>query len=197
MFLDKDLQRHGSEFARAIRNLKFDQCESGIYFPAQRVIAQGVYRTRVNGGAWEDTPNLVPTEGLTYLMSLLGAGSKLPNWYVALYAGAITPVSTWTASNFAANATEITSGTEGYTEANRVAWVPGTAAAGAIDSNASPATFTIATATTLAVNGVAMLSASAKGATSGVLVSAARFGATRNFVASDTFDVKYGLSLTS
>lgn len=194
----KDLLNHGAEFARAIRNLKFERTsDGGLFFPAQKAIARGVYATRVNGGGWQYDNNILPTEGLTYLMSLLGAGSKLATWYIALYAGAITPGAGLTAATFASVTSEITSTSEGYTSATRPAWVPGTAAASGIDNNASPTTFTIATASTLTINGVAMLSSATRGGTSGVLISSARFANPRVFNDTDEFDIKYALGLTS
>lgn len=202
MFLSKDLRKHAGEFLRAFQNRKYEETPEGVLFPEQQAKAYGVYAHRVRRATGEITPwvvdrNLLPTEGLTYLLSLLGAGSKLPTWYVALYAGAISPTNLWTASNFASTASEITSGTEGYSQSNRVTWVPGTAAAAAIDNNSSPATFTIVTASNLTVNGAAMLSATAKGATTGTLLSATRFGSTRTFASTDNFDIKYGIALTS
>lgn len=202
MFLSKDLRKHAGEFLRAFRNNKYEESPAGVLFPESNALAYGVYAHRVrraNGEItpWEVDKNLLPTEGLTYLLSLLGAGSKLPNWYIALYAGAISPTNLWTAAGFASTASEITSGTEGYSESNRVAWVPGTAAAAAINNNSSPASFTIVTASNLTVNGAAMLSVSAKGSTSGTLLSATRFGSTRTFGNTDVFDIKYGIALTS
>jgi hypothetical protein len=78
-----------------------------------------------------------------------------------------------------------------------VTWVPGTAAAAAVNNNSSAASFTIATATTLVVNGVGMLSTAAKGDATGKLLSAARLPSARSFANTDSYDVKYGITLTS
>jgi hypothetical protein len=143
MMSDKDLSKHSAEFARAASALKFEQTESGLWFPEQRASVHGFYATRVNGGAWEVTQNLMPNEGLNYLLSLLGSGTKLPTWYIALYGGNATPASTWTAANFDSNATEIKAASpEGYSESTRVAWVP-VLGAQVITNNASAATFTM------------------------------------------------------
>lgn len=202
--LSNDLKRHAGELKHALANLMFDRSPEGLIVPSMgaNIVARGVYEHRVrkaNGviTPWVADANLLPTEGLTYLASLLGAGSKLTPWYIALYAGAVSPSSGWTAANFASTASEITSGAEGYSEANRVTWTPGTASAGAIHNTASPAAFTIVTASTLVVNGVGMLSALAKGATSGTLVSATRFAAQRTLNNTDVFEIKYTISLTS
>lgn len=198
----KDLRRHAREFARAIADLNFDQSETGLYFPRSRSFVQGVFEHRVRKATGELTPwvadhNLVPTEGLTYLIGLIGAETKITNWYMALYAGAYTPAAGLTAANFTSTATEITSGTEGHTESTRVAVTWGTAAAGSINNNAAPSAFTIATATTLTVNGVGILSASAKGATTGKLLAASRFASARTLNDTDVFEVKYTVTGTS
>lgn len=194
---DKDLVKHSREFAAYLRNHQYETTDAGLVFPKAHAVASGMYAHRVNGGEWSYDPNLLPSEGLTYLLSLLGAGTKLTTWYLAPYSGAISPSANWTAATFSSTASEITSGTEGYTNATRPTWTPGTAAADTINNNASPVTFTIITASTLSINGVGMLSASAKGATTGVLLSATRFAATRTFADDDLFDVKYAVSLTS
>ena len=131
--LSQDLKRHARELFAALKSLKFETNQSGLYVPSMgaQIVARGLYEHRVNGGAWAADYNLLPTEGLTYIASLFGAGTKLTPWYIALYAGAYSPAAGLTAANFTATASEITSGAEGYSEANRVAWVPGTASAGA------------------------------------------------------------------
>jgi len=193
----KDLVKHAREFAGYLKNRQYEQTPAGVVFPQAHAFAHGMYSHRVNGGEWVHDPNLLPSEGLTYLLSLLGAGTKLTPWYIAPYAGAISPGANWTAATFPATASEITSGTEGYTNATRPTWTAGTAAADTINNNSSPVTFTIITATTLLMNGVGMVSESAKGATTGKLLSATRFGAQRSFATGDLFDVKYAVSLTS
>jgi hypothetical protein len=194
---DKDLVKHSPEILAYLRNHQYETSDAGIVFPKAHAVASGMYAHRVNGGEWSYDPNLLPSEGLTYLLSLLGAGTKLTTWYIAPYAGAVSPGANWTAATFASTATEITSGTEGYTNATRPTWTAGTAAADTINNNASPVTFTIITASTLVMNGVGMLSESAKGAATGKLLSATRFSAARSFATGDLFDVKYAVSLTS
>lgn len=202
--LDQDLVKHGAEFARAVRNLKFERTETGgLYFPAQKAIARGCYEDRIrrNGEVikdWEKFHNLLPTEGLTYLLYLLeSSATRITQWYIALYSGAVNPSSTWTAANFAANATENVSTSEGFTGANRIDWTAGTAAAAAINNNASPAAFSMVTASSVTIEGVAMLSAQTRGATTGKLLSAARLPSPRSFGNGDDYDIKYGIALTS
>lgn len=185
-----------------LENLKLVRTESGLLVPADDLVAWGCYTHRVrrrDGSVtpWVTDKNLIPTEGLTYLAGLLGATAKISTWYMALYSGAYTPAAGLTASNFASTASEITSASEGYTEANRVTWSPDAASAGAINNNSTPASFTIETASTLTVNGAALLSAQAKGATTGTLLSATRFASARSLNDGDVFEIKYSVTLTS
>lgn len=197
--LHKDLKKHAAEFLRAIRNLKFERTEiGGLYFPAQRAIAHGMYVHDVNGMDVRYDPNLLPTEGLTHMLATeLGAGTQITAWYLALYSGNVSPAASWTAANFTANATEITSNTEGYSETTRRAFTPAAAAAASINNLASKAQFTIATATSVGIWGCALLSDSAKGGTSGKLVSASKFASQRTLSDADLFNLGYTVSLTS
>lgn len=62
--------------------------------------------------------NLVPTEGLNYILeAALRGGAALSTWYIALFEGNYTPVAGVTAATFPAAATECTA----YDQATRVA----------------------------------------------------------------------------
>ncbi len=140
----------------------------------------------------EDVSNLIPTEGLNYL---LGAGltgvAQLSSWFIALFEGNYTPAPGITAATFPVDATESTA----YDEATRVAWVPGAIAAGSVSNTASKAVFTMNATKT--IYGIAQTSASAKGATTGVLVSVARFASAKSVVATDVLNVTSTLTATS
>jgi len=173
--IDNDLIKHAREFKGYLDSHKYEVSDEGIEFPRAKVMILGEYED-----AYGVTPNLVPTEGLNHiLMVALSNTAKLNNFYLALYSGSYTPVAGLTAASFPSTATEITSGTEGYSDATRPAWTPAAAASGQIDSYASKATFTIATATQVTIRGAALLSEATKGSTAGVLISAARFAQDR------------------
>lgn len=167
--------------------------------------AFGTYWEKVNGiyvsagSAPLVTPNILPTEGLNNALDTwLGNVAKPAGWYIALYSGAITPDATWTAANFASNATEITSATEGYSQATRPQWVQAAAAAaGVIDNIGGEAAFTIVCTTTINVNGVGMLSSNTRGGTGGKLASAARYATTRVLANGDNYEVGYRTTFTS
>jgi len=171
----------------------FEQTEEGIYFPSSRILAQGKFIVSKRGEPEEVVDNLVVTQGLNYLLAAaFGATSVLSSWYIALFSGNVTVQATWTAANFLANATEFTS----YDEATRGAWTRGSVAAGAVNSFADKASFTCNT-NAQTVRGAALISDSAKGAVTGTLVAAARFGTDKGLDDGEILDVGYGFQLTA
>ena len=186
------------ELAGELRAERFDITEEGIFFPRLGIQASGEYFDRINGGQWSGSnPNLIPVEGLAHLLNVaLGTTAKPAGYYIALFSGTTAPAANWTAASFAAVASEIVSLTEGYTAATRPVWTPVNTTTGSIDNIASPAEVTIATSGTLNVTGLALLTSNARGGTTGVLVSAAKFAAARTFQNGDTYEVGYRLNLT-
>ena len=189
--------------ARDLRDEVFDFTEGGIYFPRNSeavAIGQSVgeYIDSVNGGPVTVTPNLLTLQGRAHILSVaLGATPKPAGYFLALFNGAAAPAENWDAANFAATAGEIVSLTEGYTSATRPAWTPpASTATNSIDNFANRANMVIATASSLNVTGLALLSNSARGGTTGVLVSAAKYPVTRVFQDGDDFSVGYRASLT-
>lgn len=184
--------------ALALSQGDYQLTDDGILFPRQGILASGEYFGRVNGGDWEkEGDNLITTEGLAHILNVaLGSTAKPAGYFLALFSGAAAPAANWTAASFAAAASEITSMTEGYTAATRPAWTAGTATGGQIDNMASVASVTIATASSLNVTGAALLTNSTRGGTTGVLVSASKYAATRTFQNGDTYEIGYRLTLT-
>lgn len=202
--LAAELSRHNREFARALAAGKWERTDDGgIYFPAQKAIAHGMYVLSVNGGPDEYVKNMLPTEGLNSLLDVqFNSATQITAWYLALFSGNVSVASTWTAANFAANATEITSTTEGYTNATRPAFTPFAAAsAGSISnmdgSGNGKVVFTFATASSVTVRGVAMLSSNVRGGTTGKLSSASRLPADKVLANAETLAVGYSIQLSS
>lgn len=196
--IPRDMARHAGEFLRALRTNKYEKTETGIYFPAAKVEARGMYVHNVNGEDERCDPNLIVDQGLTHMLSVeFGAGSKISAWYLSLYGGAVSPAANWTAANYPATASEITSNTEGYSETTRQLFSPGAAANNEINNVASKAAFSIVTAGTLNVYGAALLSSNVKGDTAGVLASATRFSAVRSLANGDVFNCGYRITLSS
>lgn len=180
----------------ALADGQFVETDEGLLIPHKGVVVRGKYTDYINGEKVGETHNLVPAEGIAYFLNTgMKGGTAITSWYLALFSANVTPAANWTAANFVTNATEIVSGTEGYTQAARVPWVGGTVAGGKVGNTASPARFTIVCTTTLNVAGAALLSASAKGAVTGTLASATRYTNVRTLGNGDQYDLVYELEL--
>lgn len=196
--MDKLIRKHQREFAAALRNGEIEITDCGIVFPKQGVRASGVYFHSVNGEDERQDPNLLPDASILNILNVVfGATAKQSTWYLSLYANAVSPAANWTQANYPATAGEITSLTEGFSQATRPTWTPGVAAAGAIDNLSARSTFTIVCTTSLTVNGAALHSDNTRGGTTGVLGSAARFGQARTLYNDDSFQLGYRVTLTS
>lgn len=160
------------------------------------ILARGRYTHSVNGKDERIDPNLIPAEGIAYILdAALGSASKITNWYLAVFSGNVNPAANWTAANFAAQASEITSTTEGYSNATRPVWTPGSSSAGVIGNLSSKATFNIVCTTSVNISGAALLSDNTRGGTTGKLVSASRFGTVRQVYSGDAFELGYEVEL--
>ena len=187
------------EAAREIRAERFDITPEGIYLPRIGARAAGEYFGRVNGGAWEkEGDNLIVTEGFAHMLNVTfdTSTAKPAGYYLAIFSGNTAPAANWTAASFAAVASEIVSMTEGHTGATRPAWTPAKTTTGSIDNMAAVASLTIATSSQLNVTGAALLTGSARGGTTGVLVSASLYAAPRTFQAGDIYELGYRINLT-
>ena len=188
------------EAAREIRAERFDITPEGIYLPRIGARAAGEYFGRVNGGAWQkEGDNLIVTEGFAHLLNVTfdTSTAKPAGYYLAIFSGNTAPAANWTAASFAAVASEIVSMTEGHTGATRPVWTPAKTTTGSIDNMAAVASLTIATSSQLNVTGAALLTGSARGGTSGVLVSASLYAAPRTFQAGDIYELGYRINLTT
>jgi len=190
--------KHYPELTRCIVKHGTRQTPEGLLIKGAEIVASGLYIHGVNGKDWQEDPNLVTEEGLYYLLNAaFNQAARPTDFYVALFSGAVTPQPGWTAANFAATASEITSSTDGYSESARVQWEKVAAANLRVDNfaNKSRFTFVTSTVTPVKVEGAALLSESGKGSTDGLLISAARFAAARELHNTDTFDIGYGIAL--
>ena len=188
------------EAAREIRAERFDITPEGIYLPRIGARAAGEYFGRVNGGAWQkEGDNLIVTEGFAHLLNVTfdTSTAKPAGYYLAIFSGNTAPAANWTAASFAAVASEIVSMTEGHTGATRPVWTPAKTTTGSIDNMAAVASLTIATSSQLNVTGAALLTGSARGGTTGVLVSASLYAAPRTFQAGDIYELGYRINLTT
>ena len=194
--IDRDLQKHAREFKGYIDNHQYDVTDEGILFPKAGALASGEYFYDSNGANPESTANLLPTQGLNYMLETsLRNGAAHTQWYLAIFSGAYTPVSGVTAATFTSAATEITSASEGYTETTRRPWTSVAASGGVTDNVADRAAFTIASANEVTIRGAALLSDPIKGGTNGVLLSIARFTNARTESGGNIFNLGYRVRL--
>lgn len=171
--------------------------DDGSITTGKGITAKGEYFDRINGGEWTRTENLIPTEGLAHILNVaLGTTPKPASYHLALFSAAAQPTANWTAASFASTASEIVSMTEGYSAATRPTWTPANTATNSIDNMAAVAKVTMKTASTLTVQGAAMLTNSSKGSTAGALISASKYAAPRVFQDGDTYEIGYRISLT-
>lgn len=183
----------------ALSSGAFTDNKNGSITTDSGITASGMYYDRVNGGEWSESPNLITDEGLNHMLNVaFGTTPKPAGYYLALFSAAAQPQATWTAATFATQASEIVSMTEGYSSATRPEWKSINTSTKAID-NLDPTTVakvTIKTASTLTVQGAAILTNSSKGSTTGVLISASKYPSTRVFQDNDSYEIGYRLALT-
>lgn len=136
--------------------------------------------------------NLMPEEGRNHAVSVITKGAtQAPAWYIGLFEGNYVPLDSDKAVSFANAATECTA----YLPATRPEFVKGAVVAGTTDNTATRAEFTMTQAKT--VYGAFLASAQAKGAVTGVLLSAARFTQPKALQIDDVLRVTASFSLTS
>lgn len=134
----------------------------------------------------ERVKNIIPTEGLNHLIdSAVCAGTRYTAWYVALFESNSTPA----AGDTIASYTEC----QAFDEPTRPAFTPAAVSAGGTNNSAAKAEFTINA--TKAIYGTTIVSGSAKGSTSGVLLSAVRFASVKNVVDGDLLKISASVDL--
>lgn len=186
-----------SSLLAAVNAKDYTSNDDGSITTGQGITAKGEYYDRINGGEWTRTENLIPTEGLAHILNVaLGTTPKPASYHLALFSAAAQPQANWTAASFASTASEIVSMTEGYSAATRPTWTPTNTATNSIDNMAAVAKVTMKTASSLTVQGAAMLTNSTKGGTTGALISASKYAAPRVFQDGDTYEIGYRISLT-
>lgn len=186
-----------SALLSAISANDYTENQDGSITTGGGITAKGEYFDRTNGGEWARTENLIPTEGLAHILNVaLGTTPKPASYHLALFSAAAQPAANWTAASFASTASEIVSMTEGYSSATRPTWTPTNTSTGSIDNMAAVAKVTMKTNSSLTVQGAAMLTSSAKGGTTGALISASKYASPRVFQDGDTYEIGYRISLT-
>jgi hypothetical protein len=177
-----------AEFARALRNFRYERTRSGLWFPAQKIAVGGVFEHQIDDGPWLADHNAYALEGLDAMMSCWFNNGSVPTaFYIAPFTNAVTPASSLTAANFTSTLAEFT----GYTETARQAWTPnGNASAQTMSNSDAPAVFT-GGSTAATIRGAVMVTSAIKGDGTGVAVAGARFGADNPLNPGGTLKIKY------
>jgi hypothetical protein len=185
--------KHWRELYRRFCNHHYEiDDESNLLIAHAKI--RGVYHvTAPDGLGTQECPNLWTTEGINYLLSAaIGNGTRYTAFYLAPFSGNVTLVDTLTAATFASTVTELTTQ---YSQATRVEFVESVPASKATNNTSNPAVFTTA-ADTISVWGCGLLSTSTKGSTSGVLLTAVKYGTVRSLpTTGDQLSVTYTVSL--
>ncbi len=188
--------KHHRELARNIRNFKYERSEHGIVVPSMGLIVGGTLTHWLNGEDPQHEENLITTEGLNHMLETVldTSGTRVTQWYVAVYGGSAS--AGLTGDNFNTNASEFT--TE-YDEATRPQYdlSAATATGGSISNSANKADFTFNTGAT--VTGAAIVSWSSKSDGSGTdrCFAAADFGSSRSVVDDDVLTIQYTVTIAN
>ena len=136
--------------------------------------------------------NLMPELGRNHMLNVVLNGvAPVTQWYVLLYGNDYTPKESDSAATFPGLAGELTN----YDGSSRVLFDPANAVMGVVSNEANRAEFSFLGDAT--VRGGAIVSASGKGATSGVLLSAAKFAAPKPADADTILRIRAGIELTN
>jgi hypothetical protein len=166
--------KHAQEFGRALANGEWELTKEGIHFPRQRALLHGHVKCTTREGSLR-FPNRI-MQGMIYTLYPMIAAGGLPaifpsDIFVAPWNGLVSPTLSW--ENFITEngawsiddwtlfyfLKELGGAPEGYDETTRPQWVYADAGAGLIDNSASPAAFTMRSASSIEVRGFALLGA--------------------------------------
>lgn len=192
------LRRWGTHLAHALRTGDFRPTPGGIIvFDDKRLHGEYFFTDRPGSTELRFCPNLVVDQGLMKALGLLFySDAKVPDWYVTMFSGSTAPTSTLTAANVAATLGEITSTTEGFSNATRPKFVASAPVANTVSNDAAMATFNIVATTSIPATGGIIVSSDVRGGTSGTLYSAALWDAPRELFNGESFKLGYQTSLT-
>ena len=185
-----DLTKHAREIGRALRNGKFEATPGGVLIDAggMNLLANGAFKSTLYRGDEREVaidPNLVVDQGLIYMLNAAFNGSTQQTaWYIGLFSGNVSPQANWTGANIVANATEITGYTiAGDAPAARPRFTTSATTTKTLGNTGNEALFTFDDNGPYTARGAFLVSASAKGSTTGVLMAATRFAADRTGLA--------------
>lgn len=176
--------------------MDYERSAGGILVPNNELVLGGRFIVdHIRGGEKIDEfefDNLVVDQGLNHILDVtLHGATQVGAWYIGVFEGNYTPVAGVTAATITAASTECTN----YDEATRVSYDEAAAAAKSITNAASRATFTFNATKT--IYGAFLVSAPAKSATTGTLLSAGRFTTAKDVEDDDQLLVTYTFNASS
>ncbi len=176
--------------------MNYERSAGGILLPEAGLIVGGSFHIEhVRAGKVIDEfdcPNLVVNEGLDHVLNAIFHGTtQITAWYLGLFEANYTPVATVTAATITAASTESTA----YDETVRQDYNEAASAGQSITNSANKATFTMNATKT--IYGAFLVSAQAKSATTGTLMSAAKFSAAKSVVDDDQLLLTYTFAASS
>ena len=174
---------------------QFERADSGLLVPNRLKVGGRFHGQITRAGRvvdeWEDH-NLVVNEGLNSLLDIMFHGStQITTWYMGVFEGNYTPVSTVTAATITSASTECTA----YTSSTRPAYDEAAASSQSITNSASRASFVFNASKT--IYGAFLVSNSTKSGTSGTLFSAARFSTAKTVENLDELLLTYTFTVSS
>lgn len=187
------MARHGAELRRSVLNHRYEIAEGGLLFPEQKLLVGGVFGVQINDGPMEFALNRIVDDSLNYIINLiLSNAPQISTWYVAQFAGNVTPAANLTALTFPTACAEF----DNYDETTRPEYVEA-GAANLMTSNAlSPASYTVSAGGGI-IYGAAIISSPVKLSTTGRLLAATRYTAAKTLDAGDVLKSQYTFSAQS
>ena len=174
----------------------FTKNAAGLLVPANKLLVGGSFHAElIRDGRpideW-DFDNTVVNEGLNSLLNVVFNGAtQISSWYIGLFQGNYTPVSSDTAATIATNSTECSV----YTNGVRQGFVTVASTAQSSTNAASKASFVFSAGAT--IYGAFLVSTATINGTSGVLMSAARFATSRVVASGDELLLTYSFAAAS
>jgi hypothetical protein len=174
---------------------EFHQAPSGLLVPASVLVGGWFVGDIIRNGRvidhFEDH-NLVVNEGLNALNDIMFHGStQITTWYLGVFEGNYTPVSTVTAATITSASTECTA----YASATRPTYDEAASASQVTTNAANRASFVFNATKT--IYGAFMVSNSTKSGTTGTLFAASRFSSSKAVESGDEMLLTYAFTAAS
>lgn len=147
----------------------------------------------------ETSQNLIVDQGLNHFLNVvMGVDAKITTWFVGIFVNNVTPAAADTPAAQLGAAGTYGEGQDADYDlplTNKPEYIDAPATAKVMSNSGTPASFTIAA--TLTIFGAFISSISAKTATTGTLLAAKKFDASRAVIDNDILTVQYDITAAS